>query len=149
MAAGRRVAFEHDADDDALVERYRRALVTVLPSVYTPVDGRTTRQPELLGLVVLESMACGTPVIVTDVASLPELIEDGVNGFIVPPNDAAAIGEKIRFLRDHPTAADEMGRRARTAVLDRFTWRAVAARCLDAYQGRLVDDAGAREARTP
>jgi len=149
MAAGRRVAFEHDADDDALVERYRRALVTVLPSVYTPVDGRTTRQPELLGLVVLESMACGTPVIVTDVASLPELVEDGVNGFIVPPNDAAAIGEKIRFLRDHPTAADEMGRRARTAVLDRFTWRAVAARCLDAYQGRLVDDAGAREARTP
>jgi len=135
LAAGRPVVFEHQIGDEALVERYRRALVSVLPSVYTPVDGPPTRQPELLGLVVLESMACGTPVIVSDVASLPELVDDGVTGFVVPPGNPAAIGEKIAFLRANPATADAMGRRARAAVLDRFTWPAVAARCLEAYEG--------------
>lgn len=141
LAAGRRVVFEHAAGDETLVEHYRRALVTVLPSVYSPVEGSPTRQPELLGLVVLESMACGTPVIVSDVASLPELVEDGVTGFVVPPNDPAAISAKIGWLRANPAAADEMGRRARAAVLGRFTWPAVAARCLDAYDGRPVGGA--------
>jgi len=139
LATGRPVVFEHEAGDDVLVERYRHALVTVLPSVYAPASGPRTRQPELLGLAVLESMACGTPVIVSDVASLPELVDDGATGFVVPHNDAAAIGAKIAFLRANPSAADEMGRRARAAVLDRFAWPAVAARCLVAYDGRAAD----------
>jgi glycosyltransferase involved in cell wall biosynthesis len=136
LAAGRDVTFETAADDATVVERYRTALVTVLPSVYDASDGRHSRQPELLGLVVLESMACGTPAIVTRVASLPEIVEDGVTGFVVPPNDPGAIREKILWLRANPDAALEMGRRARAAVLDRFTWPAVVARCLDAYAGR-------------
>ena len=136
LAAGRDVTFETAADDATLVERYRTALVTVLPSVYDASDGRHSRQPELLGLAVLESMACGTPVIVTRVASLPEIVEDGVTGFVVPPNDPGAIREKVLWVRANPDAALEMGRRARAAVLDRFTWPAVAGRCLDAYEGR-------------
>lgn len=138
LAAGRHVTFETAADDATLVERYRAALVTVLPSVYDASDGRHSRQPELLGLVVLESMACGTPAIVTRVASLPEIVEDGVTGFVVPPNDPGAIREKILWLGANPAVALEMGRRARAAVLDRFTWPAVAARCLDAYEGRAA-----------
>jgi glycosyltransferase involved in cell wall biosynthesis len=132
-AAGRSVVFETTASDDDLIERYRRALVTVLPSVYESIDGAWTQQPELLGLVVLESMACGTPVIVTRVASLPELVQDGVTGFIVAPNDPDAIREKIQWLRDHPASAVEMGRRARALVVEHFTWSAVVARCLQAY----------------
>lgn len=132
-AAGKAVIFESSATDDELVGRYRVALVTVLPSVYDAIDGRRSRQPELLGLVVLESMACGTPVIVTRVASLPDLVEDGVTGFIVPPNDAGAIRGRIEWLRADPARAAGMGRRARAAVLDRFTWPAVARRCLRAY----------------
>lgn len=145
-AAGKPVIFETSATDDELVTRYRAALVTVLPSVYESVDGVRSRQPELLGLVVLESMACATPVIVTDVASLPELVEDGVTGFIVPPNDARAIRGRIEFLRAHPERAAQMGRRARQAVVDRFTWPAVVGRCLQAYKGGAVEVA-ASEAR--
>jgi glycosyltransferase involved in cell wall biosynthesis len=132
-ADGKRVTFDTDATDDALVVRYRQALVTVLPSVYDAVDGTHSRQPELLGLVVLESMACATPVIVTRVASLPELVEDGVTGFVVPPNDARAIRERIEWLRANPARAREMGRRARETIVERFTWPAVAHRCLEAY----------------
>ena len=135
LAENRRVVFETDADDRQLVARYRSALVTVLPSVYDAVDGSRTRQPELLGLTVLESMACGTPVIVTDVASLPELVEDGVTGFVVPPNDPEAVRRRIVQLRANPRLAADMGRRGRDTVRARFTWPVVAARCLEAYAG--------------
>ena len=85
-----------------------------------------------------------------DVASLPELVDDGATGFVVPPNDAAAIGAKIAFLRANPAAAEDMGRRARASVLDRFTWPAVAAGCLDAYDARPVGGATpAGEATAP
>ena len=97
-ADGRAVRFQHDCDDRALVQAYRRALCIVLPSVYVvPGEGRTP-VPELLGQVLLEGMACGTPVVCTDVASMPEIVEDGVTGFVVPPNDPATLGKKLRWL---------------------------------------------------
>ena len=51
--------------------------------------------PELLGQTLIEGMACGTPAICTDVASMPEVVEDGVTGFVVPPNDPAYLGAKL------------------------------------------------------
>jgi glycosyltransferase involved in cell wall biosynthesis len=95
---------------------------------------------ELLGLAALESMACGTAAIVSRVAALPEIVEDGVTGFIVPPNDPAALRERLRALDADPDLAEAMGRRGREAVLARFTWDAAADRCLRAYR------AGAAEA---
>ena len=69
----------------------------------------------------------------TRVASMPEIVEDGVTGFIVPPNDPAALREKICWLREHPAAGAAMGRRARERVLDKFTWPRVVDRCLAIY----------------
>lgn len=133
LCEGKRVTFRHDCDDAALVAAYRRATCVVLPSVYRSMYGQETRVPELLGQTLLEGMACGTPVISTDVASLPEVVEDGVTGFVVPPNDPAALGEKLAWLRDHPERAAEMGRAARRRVLEKFTWREVVRRCLEIY----------------
>ena len=127
------VRFHTTADDGDVVQKYRESLVTVLPSVYENCYGNRTVVPELLGLVALESMACGTPVIVTEVASLPEIVEDGVTGFLVPPNNPDAIREKIEFFHANPDVALEMGKRGREQVLKRFTWDAVATRCLEAY----------------
>jgi glycosyltransferase involved in cell wall biosynthesis len=127
------VQFETDIGDAELVNKYRTAQVTVVPSVYTNYYGHTTNIPELLGLVVLESMACGTPVIVTDVASLPELVENGVTGFIVPPNNPKAIQEKLDYLKTNPDEAIQMGIRGRQNVEQKFTWAAVVERCLKAY----------------
>jgi glycosyltransferase involved in cell wall biosynthesis len=133
LAAGKQVRFLHDADDAALVAAYRRALCVVLPSVYETMYGDTTLVPELLGQSLLEGMACGAPAIGTQVASLPEVVEDGVTGFLVPPNDAAALREKLRWLAAHPHQARAMGRAARRRVAERFTWDRVVERCLDAY----------------
>jgi glycosyltransferase involved in cell wall biosynthesis len=135
-AEGKSVTFCHDVDDTQLVEEYRRALCLVLPSVYRSADGAETRVPELLGQTLLEAMACGTPVICTNVASMPEIVEDGVSGFVVPPNDPTAIGERLQWLADHPVEAAELGAAGRRRVLDRFQWTHVVGRCLDAYDGR-------------
>jgi alpha-maltose-1-phosphate synthase len=133
LAAGKRVTFRHDADDAAVVEAYRRALCVVLPSVYRTRYGQETTVPELLGQTLLEAMACGAATVATNVASLPEVVDDGVTGFLVPPNAPAALGARLAWLRDHPDDARRMGEAGRRRVLERFTWDAVVRRCLAAY----------------
>jgi glycosyltransferase involved in cell wall biosynthesis len=135
LAEGQRVRFRHDADDAELVKAYRSALCVVLPSVYRTMYGDETRVPELLGQTLLEAMACGTPVIGTAVASVPEVVDHGVTGFVVPPGDAAALGEKLRWLDTHREEARAMGLAARRRVEARFTWDGVVERCLAAYAG--------------
>ncbi len=133
LAAGKQVTFRHEVDDAELILAYRRALCIVLPSVYRTIYRQETRVPELLGQTLLEGMACETPALATTVASLPEVVEHGVTGFVVPPNDPAALRERLVWLRDHPTESAELGRRGRHRVLRRFTWPAVVERCLVAY----------------
>lgn len=133
LAAGKDVRFRHDCDDAALVEAYRRALCVVLPSVYRTRYGGETRVPELLGQTLLEGMACGVPAVCTDVASMPEVVEDGVTGFVVPPNDPGALNAKLVWLRENPARRREMGDAARRRVLDKFTWPAVVRNCLEIY----------------
>mgnify|MGYP000846268270 FL=1 len=132
-AAGKPVVFREDLDDAAIVNAYRQALCVVLPSVFESVFGEKHSLPELLGQTLLEGMACGTPAVTTTVASLPEVVEDGVTGFVVPPNDPIALRDRIRWLREHPAERDAMGRAARERVLRLFTWDAVVQRCLDIY----------------
>ncbi|MFC1639814.1 glycosyltransferase family 4 protein [Gemmatimonadota bacterium] len=134
LARGKIVSFQHDCDDDELVRAYREALCIVLPSVYRDRYGGETRVPELLGQTLIEGMACGIPAICTNVASMPEVIQDGSTGFIVPPNNPDALGEKLRWLRANPNEAKRLGAAAREDVLDRFTWKRVVERCLHAYQ---------------
>ena len=133
LGHGKQILFRHDCDDDQLIDAYRRSLCVVLPSVYRNMYGDETRVPELLGQTLLEAMACGAPVICTRVASMPEIVEDGVTGFIVPPNDPPALAERICRLRDHPAQARKMGDAGRARVLDKFTWPAVVQRCLTIY----------------
>jgi glycosyltransferase involved in cell wall biosynthesis len=133
LAAGKRIAFHHDFADADIVKAYRRALCIVLPSVYKTVHGEETRVPELLGQTLLEGMACGIPAICTNVASMPEIVEDGRTGFIVPPNDATSLREKLVWLNDHRERAQTMGKAARQRVLEKFTWSRVVERCLEIY----------------
>jgi glycosyltransferase involved in cell wall biosynthesis len=133
-AAGKLVVFRHDCDDAEIVRAYRRACCVVLPSVYRDCYGHESKVPELLGQTLLEGMACGIPAICTDVASMPEVVVDGVTGFVVPPNQPAALGEKLSWLRDHPAQAGALGQAGRQRVLDRFTWNEVVHRCLDHYK---------------
>jgi len=106
----------------------------VLPSVYRTADGHHTDVPELLGQTLIEAMACATPVICTRVASMPEIVVDGVSGFILEPGDSATLRSRLEWLAAHPAEACSMGAAGRARVLERFQWSDVVKRCLDAYQ---------------
>ncbi|HEY6361440.1 MAG TPA: glycosyltransferase family 4 protein [Vicinamibacterales bacterium] len=136
LAGGKNVTFKEGLDDEQLAQEYRRALCIVLPSVYRSSNGTMTAVPELLGQTLLEGMACEAPAICTSVASLPEVVDHGVTGFVVPPNDPKALGDRLQMFRLHPERARAMGEAARKRVLERFTWDRVVLRCLEAYEGR-------------
>jgi len=85
-----------------------RACVFILPSV-----------SEGLGRVVVEAMATRTPVIGSQVGGIPEMVENGATGFLVPPGDEVALAEKIRRILEHPEEIQAMGHRAR-AFAERF-----------------------------
>lgn len=131
--AGKDITYRHDARDEELIHAYRTALCIVLPSVYRHGDRAVTAVPELLGQTLLEGMACGAPAICTAVASMPEIVEDGITGFVVPPNDPRALRDRIVWLSEHPETARAMGLAARQRVLDKFTWPAVVRHCLEIY----------------
>jgi glycosyltransferase involved in cell wall biosynthesis len=133
LAAGRDVRLEHDLEDDAIVAAYRSAAAVVLPSVYDSPYGPRTEVPELLGQTLIEAMACGAATVCTRVASLPEVVDDGVTGIVVPPNDPPALERAFRHLVEHPAEAARMGLRGRERVLARFTWTSVVDACLEAY----------------
>lgn len=132
-AEGKDVTFRHEVSDEELVDAYRRSSVIVLPSVYRDVYGHTMSVPELLGQTLLEGMACGIPGVCADVASMPEVVTDGVTGFVVPPNDPIALRDRLHQLVDDSELNRTMGNAARSDVLRRFTWPAVVDRCLDIY----------------
>jgi glycosyltransferase involved in cell wall biosynthesis len=134
LAAGKQVRFRHACDDRELVDAYRRALCVVLPSVYRTAYGQESQVPELLGQTLLEGMACGAAAVCTDVASMPEVVADGVTGFVVPPNDPVALRERLCRLRDRPAEARALGEAGRRRVLEQFTWGAVVRRCLGIYR---------------
>ena len=134
LSAGKRVEFQHGITDDELISAYRSASVVVLPSVYRTMYDVESRVPELLGQTLLEAMACEAPVICTNVASMPEIVLDGVTGFVVPPNDPAALRERIEELLANPALAREMGMAGRRRVLEHFDWMRVVDRCLTIYR---------------
>ena len=133
LAEGKDVTFVTEASDDDIRREYQTAAVAVLSSVNTNVYGETTALPELLGFTAMEAMACGTPVLCSDVGALCEVMVDGVTGFLVPPNDPAALRDRIRRLLGDPALAARLGAAARQRIVERFTWDAVAERCLAAY----------------
>jgi glycosyltransferase involved in cell wall biosynthesis len=87
----------------------------VLPSLY-----------EGLGVAVLEAMAAGKPVVASAVGGLPELVEDRVTGFLVPPGDPAALAEAISRFISREDLLDDMGRRARDRVRRSFSMEQMA-----------------------
>jgi glycosyltransferase involved in cell wall biosynthesis len=81
------------------------------------------------GLVVAEAMLCGVPVIVSTAAGAADLVTEGVEGFLVPPGDRAAIAERVAYLMDNPARLAAMGaaarRRAATLTVEAFRARYV------------------------
>lgn len=122
---------------DRLVVLYSHAAVFVCPSIYEP-----------FGLINLEAMACGTPVVASAIGGIPEVVVENETGKLVsfrplspqdpepedPQRFAAELAGAVTHLLDSPSLREEMGGKARDLVERRFTWRAVASQTLNVYK---------------
>jgi starch synthase len=108
------------------------ATVFVCPSVYEP-----------LGIVNLEAMACGTAVVASDVGGIPEVVDDGVTGSLVPFDEhdpagfAAGLARRVNELLADPARAAAMGRAGRERAVREFSWSTVAERTVELYHSVL------------
>lgn len=108
-----RVEFVGEVPQQELAGWMHRSLVFVLPSL-----------SEGLGRVVVEAMATGTPVIGSRVDGIPDLIQDGKTGFLVPPEDVSALSNRLRSVLNHPDETRQMGRAARSFAEEYFSTEA-------------------------
>ena len=108
---------------DELPERYAVADVFAGPSVEDELGTR-----EALGLVFAEALAAAVPVVTTDVGGIKDIVQDKVNGLVVPQRDARAIADALVYLRGHPKEATAMGERGQAFVRANFSWQSVAER---------------------
>jgi len=99
---------------------FRSATAFVLPSIYEP-----------FGVALAEAMAYGLPCVAVDRCAMPEIVLDGVTGWIAQPEDAASLAQAMLDVAHSPSAASSMGMKGRAHVEERFTWDRVAERIAD------------------
>jgi len=118
---------------DALIEGTpfltRVELARLFGSVYVTVIPGLWEEP--FGLVALEAMACGRPVVAYDAGGLSEVIEDGVSGILVPRGDLEALTRAVSDLLEDPGRAERMGAAARARAETRFPYQIMARKYLD------------------
>jgi D-inositol-3-phosphate glycosyltransferase len=116
------VTFQGAKDQDKLVYYYSAAEMTVMPSHY-----------ESFGMVALESMACGTPVVASKVGGLAFNVQDGQTGFLVPDGDAEMLASRIRQLLKDRELREKLGQQANRWA-GRYGWPTIADQILDLYE---------------
>jgi D-inositol-3-phosphate glycosyltransferase len=123
LCMGGMVVFLGKRGQDTLPYYYSAAEVLVMPSLY-----------ESFGMVALEAMACGTPVIASEVGGLGYLVQDGATGYTIPDSDPEALCNKLSGLLGDAHLRETMGLHAAEYALD-YAWANIAAQIVDVYKG--------------
>jgi len=116
------VTFQGAKDQDTLVYYYSASEMVVMPSHY-----------ESFGMVALEAMACGTPVVASKVGGLAFNVQDGHTGFLVPDGDAEALGDKIRLLLKDRDLRRQLGLQA-ARWAQNYGWPSIADQIVNLYE---------------
>ncbi|HNT54540.1 MAG TPA: glycosyltransferase [Anaerolineaceae bacterium] len=110
---------------DTLPYYYSAAQVLVMPSHY-----------ESFGMVALEAMACGTPVVASQVGGLAYLVQDGVTGYVVPDGNPAALAGRLSALIQDPQLRRKLGQQASTAARE-YAWPVIGRQVMELYEEML------------
>jgi len=124
-----RIRFVHGVSAADMRALYAQAAVAVVPSEY-----------EGFGLPAGEAMACGVPLVSTDGGALPEVVGDAAR--VVPVGDVTALAEAIEALLLDPDAREDLSRRGRRRIVERFTWQRTAEQLTALYRQVLADSPG-------
>ncbi len=122
LAMGQTVVFLGKRGQDTLPYYYSAAEALVMPSLY-----------ESFGMVALEAMACGTPVIASEVGGLGYLVQNGMTGYTIPDSDPSALCEKLSELLSDAHQREMMGLHAATYARD-YAWEKIAAQVVTVYK---------------
>ncbi|MCX5886872.1 MAG: glycosyltransferase family 4 protein [Proteobacteria bacterium] len=122
-----RVEFSDMIPRKELIEHYQQARLAVVPSLF-----------ENFPFTCLEAMSCGCPVIASNVGGLPEMIEDGVSGFLFQPDNKEELAEKIVALLSDPALAESMGNEAAIRVRRCYSQEVIIPQILNVYR-QLTD----------
>ena len=109
-------------DEPSLIGLYSEADLFVCPSVYEP-----------FGIINLEAMACGTPVVASAVGGITESVADGETGILVPPERPEELAEAINRLAADADLRKRFAQAGRQRVVDLFSWSTIARQTLDLY----------------
>lgn len=118
-----------------LPDLYRACDVFVLPSV---------SRLEAFGIVALEAMASGMPVVASDIPGVREIVSEGVEGYLANPLDPRSVAGSVNQLLVSPLKRARLGRNGRAKVLREFTWELVAAQVERVYESVLKGRDGAQ-----
>ena len=124
------VTFLGARSQDSLPYYYSAAEAVVVPSQY-----------ESFGMVALEAMACGTPVVASQIGGLAFLVQDGVTGYTVPVDDPEALASHLTLLLQDTALRDQMGKQAVKLAQD-YAWEKIADKLIPAYENLLGVPAG-------
>lgn len=114
-----KVIFAGNPPDETLADYYNLCDVMVLPSIDSS---------EAFGVVLVEAMACGKPVITTDLPGPRSVVENGSNGFLVKPRNAPLLAEKIYAILSNTALAEKMGTRSKALVDEKYSYSVVSKR---------------------
>lgn len=129
LGLGERAVFHGFVTKDELQRHLETCDAFVLPAV---VDAKG--DTEGLGVVLIEAMSYARPVIASAAGGIVDIVQDGRNGFLVPPGDAPALAEAIGRMMDDPAAALELGLNGREDVEANFSWDVIADRLAEIYR---------------
>jgi glycosyltransferase involved in cell wall biosynthesis len=124
------VVHNYRIPDEQVASLFQQASVVVLPYLEASQSG-----------VAAVACAFGKPVVATAVGGIPEMIEDGRTGCLVPPRDAAHLAEAVVRLLSNPELRHEMGRRARDKADTDLSWSAIACQTLRVYEQAVAEGA--------
>jgi glycosyltransferase involved in cell wall biosynthesis len=127
LALSEKIRFLGFMRHEDLFREYSAADMFVFPS-----------RRESFGLVLAEAMALGLPIVSTLSGAIPEVVQDGENGILVPPDNPEELAKAVISLLDSPDKMDEMSRKGRERVELDFTWKKAAERVLNCYK-ELID----------
>jgi len=117
-----KIIYLGEADQKDLVEWYQKASLLISPSIR-----------EALGIVNLEALSCGTPVVASNVGGIPEVVCDGVNGLLAPPHDALKLAEAIEYLLENKDIRKRFGIEGRKWVVENFSIKGMVDRLIKIY----------------